>query len=187
MLLVTGRSEKLYFHKSAVWYFQALKGLTTIRTEKVRCGKESGMTEFAPVKSRQVFMGKLSNGCDLLEELTNIAVRHDIRLGRVEAIGAVQRARIGFYNQETRTYQFSSFEHPLEITKLIGNISLKDGIPFIHAHITLADAAGKSYGGHLANGTIVFACEFLLESFEGPAFHRCFDEETGLPLWSKLK
>ncbi|MFA5321330.1 MAG: PPC domain-containing DNA-binding protein [Smithella sp.] len=145
------------------------------------------MTEFAPVSSRQIFMGKLSYGCDLLEELTKLAVEHDVRLGRIEAIGAVQKARIGFYNQETRQYRFSAFDHPLEITKLIGNISLKDGSPFVHAHITLSDASGQSYGGHLATGTIVFACEFLLEAFDGPVFNRCLDEETGLPLWLILK
>jgi len=142
------------------------------------------MTEFKRVHSRDVVMGKLSCGCDLLEELTNVATDRDVKLGRIEAIGAVQKARIGFYNQETRIYQFIALDHPLEITNLIGNISLKDGNPFVHAHITLSDESGKSYGGHLAPGTVIFACEFILEAFDGPAYNRCFDEETGLPLWS---
>ena len=145
------------------------------------------MAEFKPVDSREIVMGKLSYGCDLLEELTNVCTERDVKLGRIEAIGAVQKARIGFYNQETRTYQFSTLDHPLEIVNLVGNISLKDGNPFVHAHVTLADEAGKSYGGHLAPGTVVFACEFILEAFDGPTFNRCPDEETGLPLWSMLK
>ena len=145
------------------------------------------MTEFKSVTHRDIIMGKLSCGCDLLEELTNISIERGVRLGRIEAIGAVQKARVGFYNQETRLYEFHSFDHPLEITKLAGNISGKDGNPFVHAHITLSDESGKSYGGHLAPGTVVFACEFLLEVFDGPAFDRRFDEETGLPLWSILK
>jgi predicted DNA-binding protein with PD1-like motif len=142
------------------------------------------MTEFQRVHSRDIVMGKLSCGCDLLEELTNVATERDVKLGRIEAIGAVQKARIGFYNQETRIYQFIALDHPLEITNLIGNISLKDGNPFVHAHIILSDESGKSYGGHLAPGTVIFACEFILEAFDGPAYNRCFDEETGLPLWS---
>jgi uncharacterized protein len=145
------------------------------------------MTEFKLVNHRETIMGKLSYSCDLLEELTNVSIECGAKLGRIEAIGAVQKARIGFYNQETRIYQFHSFDYPLEITKLVGNISLKDGNPFVHAHITLSDESGKCYGGHLAPGTVVFACEFLIESFNGPAFNRCFDEETGLPLWSILK
>ena len=129
-------------------------------------------------------MGKLSCGCDLLQELTDVCVKGNVRLGRVEAIGAVRKARIGFYNQENRKYQFSSIDCPLEIAQLTGNVSLKDGKPFVHAHITLVDEKGKSYGGHLAPGTIVFACEFVIESFDGPGFERVPDAETGLPLWS---
>jgi predicted DNA-binding protein with PD1-like motif len=129
-------------------------------------------------------MGKLSYGCDLLEELTAICQKENIRLGRIEALGAVQRAHLGFYDQHTREYQFLALSQPLEITKLIGNVSLKDGKPFVHAHVTLADEEGKAFGGHLAPGTVVFACEFIIEVFDGPVFERGLDEETGLPLWT---
>ena len=142
------------------------------------------MTEIKQVNAREIFMGKLSYGCDLLEELTNLCTVHSIRLGRIQAIGAVRKARIGYYNQETRTYRFIQLDRPLEILNLLGNVSLKEGSPFVHAHVTLADEAGKAYGGHLAPGTLVFACEFILEAFEGPTFSREHDEETGLPLWS---
>ncbi len=142
------------------------------------------MTKFKTVTPKKIIMGKLSFGCDLLEELTKIATESGIRLGRIEAIGAVQKVRIGFYNQNKRKYQFHLFSQPMEIVKLAGNISTKDGKPFVHAHITLADKAGKSCGGHLAEGTTVFACEFILETFEGPEFNRYLDEETGLSLWS---
>lgn len=142
------------------------------------------MTLLKQVKSKEIVVGRIGYGGDLLEELTKIAVARGIRLGRIEAIGAVQKARVGFYNQQSREYQYHSFSHPMEVAKLIGNISLKDGNSFVHAHITLADEQGKCYGGHLAPGTIVFACEFILEVFDGPAFNRCPDEETGLLLWS---
>lgn len=145
------------------------------------------MSEFKLVRPRECIMGKLTHGCDLLEELNRIAKELSVRLGRVEAIGAVQKASIGFYNQETRTYRFESFAKPLEITKLAGNISLKEGVPFVHAHVTLSDETGRCVGGHLAPGTIVFACEFLIEVYDGPAFKREPDETTGLPLWSLAK
>ncbi len=141
------------------------------------------MAQLRDVKSKEIVVGRLGYGVDLLEELTKIAAARGIRLARIDAIGAVQKARVGFYNQQRREYQYHSFGRPMEITKLIGNISLKDDNPFVHAHITLADEAGKCYGGHLAAGTIVFACEFILEVFDGPAFNRCPDEETGLSLW----
>jgi len=136
------------------------------------------------VKPREVFIGKLGHGGDLLEEITGICQRENIRLARFEALGAVQRARLAFYNQETHEYQFFVIDQPLEITKLVGNVSLKDGSPFVHAHITLADKKGNAYGGHLASGTVVFACEFIVEVFDGQVLQRDFDETTGLFLWA---
>ncbi|MEE9167742.1 MAG: PPC domain-containing DNA-binding protein [Candidatus Neomarinimicrobiota bacterium] len=139
------------------------------------------------VKPRALFMGKLSQGCDLLEEISDICRKEKVQIGRMEALGAVQRARLAFYNQETHEYEFLMVDQSLEITKLVGNVSLKDGKPFVHAHITLADETGKTYGGHLAPGTVVFACELILESFEGPVFERGLDAQTGLPLWTILE
>ena len=135
-------------------------------------------------EARELFIGKLSYGADLLDEITALCREKDIRLGRLQALGAVQKARIGFYNQQTRKYQFLTFDQPMEISNLIGNVSIKDATPFVHAHITLTDDTGKAYGGHLATGTIVFACEFVLQSFDGPVFERQLDCETGLPLWN---
>ena len=136
------------------------------------------------VQSRQLFIGKLDYGSDLLEEISLICQKEDIELGRVEALGAVQKACIGYYDQKAREYRFIELNRHLEITHLIGNISFKDGAPMVHAHITLADESGNAYGGHLSPGTIVFACEFILEVFDGPLLNRAFDQQTGLPLWS---
>jgi len=141
------------------------------------------MASYKDIRSVKIFMGKLAHGADLLEELTDMCIREGIRLGRIEAFGAVQKARLGFYDQKTHTYQSFALDRPLEITKLIGNISLKEGKPMVHAHLTLADKDGSAYGGHLMAGTIIFACEFLLQVFEGPLFNRGMDEDTGLPLW----
>jgi predicted DNA-binding protein with PD1-like motif len=129
-------------------------------------------------------MGKLTHGADLLNELTSICAEKDIKLGRITAIGAVSRARVGFYNQKKHEYEFISLDQPLEILSLTGNISLRDSKPVIHAHIALSDSTGKSYGGHLVPGTIVFACEWIIEVFDGPAFERAIDRQTGLPLWT---
>ena len=136
------------------------------------------------VKPREVFMGRLTHRGDLLEEISNMCLKENIQLGWIEALGAVKRARLAFYNQETHEYEFFVIDQPLEITKLVGDVSIKDGHPFVHAHITLADKAGNAYGGHLAPGTVGFACEFILEVFDGPGIKRDFDEATGLPLWA---
>ena len=136
------------------------------------------------VKAVKMFMGKLEFGADLLEEITRICVDRDIHLGWVEALGAVKKARLGYYNQKEREYHFYELDQMLEITNLVGNVSIKDGVPIVHAHVTFSDKDGHAYGGHLAPGTIVFACEIVIQVLDGPKFERGLDQETGLPLWS---
>ena len=140
-----------------------------------------------PVKHVQPgrrWIGRLPHGVDLLDALTEVCRRRGVRLGRIEAIGAVQRARMSFYDQTKQKYVEHSWAQPMEILLLVGNVSMKDGRPFVHAHLTLADARGRAFGGHLAQGTIVFACEFILEEFRGASLARQPDTETGLSLWS---
>lgn len=141
------------------------------------------MATLTELKPKRMLTGRLNHNSDLLNELTEICVRENITLGQIRAIGAVQKACIGFYDQQKQTYMFKSQDKPLEITQLIGNVSLKDGKPFVHAHITLSDEEGRAFGGHLAEGTIIFACEVFIEIFDGTALERGFDETTGLGLW----
>ena len=141
------------------------------------------MAKVRKLEAKRVYMGKLDHGADLLEEITTICKDNAIRLGRVEAIGAVQKAKIGFYPQDQKQYEFIEIDKEMEITGLIGNISLKEGNPMVHAHINLGDEEGRVIGGHLAPGTIVFACEVIIQELAGEDFNRGLDETTGLPLW----
>ena len=64
------------------------------------------MNKMKTVKPKKIFMGKLAHGCDLLEEITNICIQENIKLARIEALGAVQKACIGYYDQKAREYRF---------------------------------------------------------------------------------
>ncbi|MBN1457525.1 MAG: DNA-binding protein [Sedimentisphaerales bacterium] len=141
------------------------------------------MAAYEELKPVKTFMGKLEHDKDLLGELTKICLDNNIKLGKVEVLGAVKKTRIGYYDQDNKQYSFIEMNEHLEITGLVGNVSLKNGKPIVHAHITLADKDGNAFGGHLAEGTIVFACEFYLTSLDGPEYERGYDKTTGLPLW----
>ncbi|WP_028322996.1 PPC domain-containing DNA-binding protein [Desulfatiglans anilini] len=135
------------------------------------------------VRHAGYYMGRLSKDCDLLEALERFCIEKGITLGRVEALGALQKARLGYYDQKKRIYRYVELDRNLEVTSLMGNISLRDGRPMVHAHMTLADREGKAFGGHLTTGNVVFACEFVIQAFEGAVMERTFDPETDLFLW----
>ena len=141
------------------------------------------MAVYNQAETEHIFICRLEHGADILEELTGICKEKNIRLGKVEAIGAIQKARLGYYNQDKKEYKFFELNKNLEITNLTGNISIRDNQPMVHAHITVSDSDGKAFGGHLAPGTIVFACEFIITALEGPKLLRDHDDQTGLPLW----
>jgi predicted DNA-binding protein with PD1-like motif len=140
----------------------------------------------AEIKPGRRIMGRLAKGADLLGALEEQCRIHHITVGEVWAIGAVTKARVGYYKQDIQKYMFLDLNGPMEILTLIGNVSLKDGQPMVHAHVTLSDEEGRAFGGHLAAGTPIFACEFVLQECQSEkVFSRALDEETGLFLWAK--
>src|SRR3974390_420289 len=148
---------------------------------KYKCRRERRLVMHLNVTEARKILGRLQKGDDLLGALTTICQDLGITLGEVKALGAVSRARIGFYHQDTRQYEWLDLPKPLEILALEGNISLKDSKPFVHAHVTLSDDAGRAYGGHLADGTVVFATEFVIQELKADqSLNRQMDEETGL-------
>ncbi|KJS14804.1 MAG: hypothetical protein VR69_16120 [Peptococcaceae bacterium BRH_c4b] len=139
-----------------------------------------------PVSRGRTLIGRLPKGSDLMAEINRLCHEENIRLGKVQAIGAVSKAMVGFFLQESREYFSLEFDYYLEIISLQGNISIKDGVPFTHAHIALMNNEGKMIGGHLIEGTEVFSCEYIINEYmpeEDKTFHRVLDEETGLFMW----
>ncbi len=135
-------------------------------------------------KESSVIMGRVPHGADLLEWITELLVKEQITLGTISLIGAVSQAAYSYYNQAEQTYHtIGPVEKDLEILSAIGNISLKDGEPFAHIHIIFSDDNGKAFGGHLVNGTIIFAGEFHITLLSGPTLQREIDKITGLNLW----
>ncbi len=59
------------------------------------------MTTIKKVAAGKILMGKLGYSRDLLDEITRIGQEENIQLGRVKALGAVQKARLGFIIRKT--------------------------------------------------------------------------------------
>ncbi|MBP2070989.1 PPC domain-containing DNA-binding protein [Thermoanaerobacterium butyriciformans] len=130
------------------------------------------------------FMGRFKYDNDLLQEITTFITNENIRSGEIRIIGAVKKARFGYFNQSTKEYKFIEKNEHMEILSAIGNISLKNGKPFPHVHITLADKDGNVFGGHLMEGTKIFAAEFVIVDYGENNLERVDDEFTGLQLWN---
>jgi predicted DNA-binding protein with PD1-like motif len=128
-------------------------------------------------------MGRIALGSDLLEELTQLAASLNMVAGTVQVIGAVSSLVLGYYHQDRREYETLDLPGHWEIASGLGNVSIRDGLPFVHLHIVASGADGRAVGGHLMPGTIVFAAEAYVRALDGKPPVRAPDEQTGLALW----
>ena len=129
------------------------------------------------------FVGRMPKDQDIVATIEDFCARNAIMSGAVSLIGAASSATLGTYDQKQQVYVTFKKEGHLEILSCLGNISLKDEKPFLHAHIILADEAGNAMGGHLFSETICFAGEIYIRELTGATLERNYDEATGLMLW----
>lgn len=131
---------------------------------------------------KRVLQGRLFMGEEIVSSIIKFLKENAITSGLINGIGALKKAKIGYYNQSEKKYISQEFIEPMEILSLKGNISIKDGEPFPHIHVVLSKEDFTCIGGHLYEAE-VFAFEFEIIELEGNSFIRGFDEETGLFLW----
>jgi predicted DNA-binding protein with PD1-like motif len=127
---------------------------------------------------------KLEKDSDLLDSLTTYAEENNIQAAEINFIGAVQSAKVLYFNQEKKKYDEHIMDQPYEVLSGIGNISILDNKPFVHVHVVLADSTGKAYGGHLDKGTKVWLIEAFIHEVESKNLVRKFDENICLSVWS---
>ncbi|MFQ6063978.1 MAG: PPC domain-containing DNA-binding protein [Candidatus Bathyarchaeia archaeon] len=133
-------------------------------------------------KIGRVVFARLSEGEDLLEAITLRSKQAKIVTAFFILIGALKKARLGFYREQE--YKPIEISEPVEIASCMGNISVKEGEPIVHAHILVSNENGKAFGGHLLSGCIVSVnAELVLVEAADLTLQRVLDEKTKLNLW----
>ena len=140
-------------------------------------------TKFWEAKAGRAFVGRLATGTDLVAEIERFCLERDVTAAQVTVIGAVRQARYAYYEQAEKRYLELGSDNHHEIVGFVGNVSLREDKPFLHAHATFADASGATVGGHLVRGCDVFAAEVMIREVGDVALIRLHDDETGLALW----
>ena len=127
----------------------------------------------------------LDKGQKLMSTLTDIAKEKNIQGGQIVGIGALEDVELGAYELSKKEYIRKTFnEYEYELISLNGNISLKDGAPFIHCHTALGKHDFSMFGGHLFEATVAVTAEIYISPF-GKMPERLMNEEIGLGLISR--
>ena len=128
-------------------------------------------------------MVRIDLGEDIVESLKKLCEDEQIRLGRVEAIGATDHAVIGVYDLAKKEYYPEKIDGFMEIASLNGNITAMDGKPYIHLHTVLADQQHVIHGGHVLEMRVGATCEMFVTVLEGEV-PRQKEEAIGINLWT---
>ncbi len=129
------------------------------------------------------YMIRIDPGEDIVGSLKKLCEDEQIRLGRVEAIGAADHAVIGVYDLLKKEYYPEQIDEFMEIASLNGNITTMGGKPYIHLHTTLADQKHGIHGGHVLEMRVGATCEMFVTVLDGEVTRRK-DEALGINLWT---
>ena len=124
----------------------------------------------------------LAKGDNINKTFESFAEVKGVGCAWLNGIGALENPEIGYYSLEDKSYYRKTFKGEYELTSLIGNITLKEGKPFSHTHITFSDTEFRVFGGHLFNANITAAGEFIMQ-FGSVKINRNMNDGIGLPLW----
>jgi predicted DNA-binding protein with PD1-like motif len=97
----------------------------------------------------KIFPIRLKPDQDLKESLKSFVIQNNIQSGFIlTAVGSLKQATLRFANQD----KSQVFDERFEIVSLVGTLSTHG----IHLHISLSDQNGKTIGGHLLDGCIIY-------------------------------
>lgn len=122
---------------------------------------------------------RLDKGDEIVKSLLDVAAKEKLALASVSGIGATDDFTVGVFDLQRSDYERFRFGGNHEIVALVGNLTTKDGAPYIHLHITCAGEGGKTVGGHLLEAKISLTAEVFLHTVAGKA-ERQRDEALGI-------
>jgi len=121
---------------------------------------------------------RLKPGQDLKKEILQYVKEKQIKAGWIgTCVGSLTQYNIRYANQPEGNTGSGHFE----IVSLTGTVSVNGS----HIHISVSDSTGKTFGGHLLDGNIVYTtAEIVIQSSDDFIFKR---EKDGSTEWEELK
>lgn len=136
-------------------------------------------------ESNGIYVVSLERGDDLRGCVEKLALDADIVGARVTAIGGVENPELGCYELSKREYLRKTFDGIYELVSLDGNITIKDGKPFLHAHVVISGTDFVAYAGHLFDCKVGLVAEMFIDPLGAP-LARLMCEDIGLARWEPL-
>lgn len=111
----------------------------------------------------QVHVVVLESGEEAFAALTRFVRDKGISVASLTAIGAFERATVGWFDIASKSYRKIEVGEQCEVLSAIGDVAVgDDGKPTLHVHAVLGLSDGSTRGGHLLAGTVRPTLEVVL-------------------------
>jgi predicted DNA-binding protein with PD1-like motif len=117
---------------------------------------------------------------NVVSALTEIVTAQKIKGGHITGIGAVKDVQLGYYDLHKKDYIRKTFSgEDYELLALNGNVTLRDGAPYVHVHTALGKSDFSLFGGHMFEAIVAVTAEIYITPF-GLMPERQFNSDLGL-------
>lgn len=129
----------------------------------------------------ETFVVVLDPGDEAVAALSAFGREHGLEAAQVTAVGAFERAVVGWFDRERKEYRHLPVDEQCEVLSLVGDIAGSDKGPQLHLHAVLGLSDGSTRGGHLLEGHVWPTLEVIIR--EAPAqLRKTYRPELGLSL-----
>ena len=121
----------------------------------------------------QDYTFRLKPGQDIFASIQAFAMEKQVKAGcLLSAVGSLTHLRLRLANRDF----YSEYEGYFEIVSLTGTVSIYGS----HLHLSVADETGRTIGGHLDSGCMIYTtAEIVLAVFRDVVYRREFSEDSG--------
>ena len=121
---------------------------------------KSRLASGAPARQHIVV---LDSGEEAFAMLTKFANDEKLPAASLTAIGAFERATIGWFDLASKSYRKIEVNEQCEVLSAIGDVALgDDGKASLHVHVVLGLSDGTTRGGHFLSGIVRPTLEVVL-------------------------
>ncbi len=133
-------------------------------------------------KVERVVIGRIMPDEDLIDAITEMVKKYEIKAGLINVIGALKKTTIGYFQMKTSKYNFTTLDTPVELISCMGNVAWKDDEPVIHLHVTIGKEDYSIMGGHLSQPSIISITAEVYIYEIGQKLVRTNEPQFNLPL-----
>jgi len=129
----------------------------------------------------RTFVVVLQTGDEAMRAIESFAREHHLRASQFTAIGAFERAVVGYFDWSSKQYVPIPIDQQVEVLSMSGDITLEKQTHKLHAHVVVGKSDGTAHGGHLIAGHVRPTLEVMVTELPKHLYRR-HDEESGIAL-----